>query len=80
MRTIAVLFILFSALCLSSAGARADGSWCAQYGGRGGTNCGFHSLAQCEAARWGNGGFCSPNPFYSYRANEEPRRHYRRHR
>jgi len=45
-------------LLLSSIGAHADGTWCAQYGGtHGGTNCGFYSFQQCEAARSGNGGF-----------------------
>ena len=86
MRTIAVLATLFAALSLFSTGARADGTWCAQYGGKsGGTNCGFHSLEQCEAARSGNGGFCSPNPFSAYGAASsaygaarEPRRRHRR--
>jgi hypothetical protein len=76
MRTIA---ITFTALLLSIIGARADGGWCAQYGGmHGGSNCGFHSFAQCEAARLGNGGFCTRNPFSAYTA--EPSRRYRRAR
>ena len=56
--------ITFAGLLLSSIAAHADGTWCAQYGGsNGGTNCGFYSFEQCEAARWGNGGFCYRNPF-----------------
>ena len=56
--------ITFAALLLSSSLARADGTWCAHYGNKGGaTNCGFYSFEQCEAARWGNGGFCQRNPF-----------------
>ncbi len=38
------------------------GTWCANYK-NGLTNCGFYSFQQCEAARWGNGGFCYRNPF-----------------
>jgi hypothetical protein len=86
MRSIAVLSTLFAAVSLFSDVARADGTWCAQYGGRnGGTNCGFHSFEQCQAARSGNGGFCSPNPFSAYGASgsaygaaREPRTRYRR--
>ena len=47
--------------------------WCVQYGGsNGGTNCGFYSFEQCEATRWGNGGFCYQNPF------SQSQRRYRR--
>jgi hypothetical protein len=50
-------------LLLSSIGAHADGTWCAQYGGtHGGTNCGFYSFQQCEAARSGNGAFATKIP------------------
>ena len=77
--------IAFAALFLSTIGAHADGTWCAHYGAKGGgTNCGFYSFEQCEAARWGNGGFCQRNPFtlgsagsaYGYATG----RGYRRHR
>jgi hypothetical protein len=79
MRTISFVVITFAALSLSTIGARADGTWCAQYGGsNGGTNCGFYSFEQCEAARSGNGGFCSRNPFAANGATREPRRRYRR--
>jgi hypothetical protein len=60
MRTIPIAAII-AALFLSSIGAHA-GTWCAQYGGtHGGTNCGFYSFEQCQAARSGNGGSCSQN-------------------
>jgi Protein of unknown function (DUF3551) len=73
MRTVA---ITFAALFLSTIGAHADGTWCAHYGNKGGgTNCGFYSFEQCQAARSGNGGFCQRNPFSAYAA--EPRRRYR---
>jgi hypothetical protein len=47
--------------------AKADPyRWCAQYAGRsGGTNCYFVTLAQCQAAISGNGGFCRVNGFYT---------------
>ena len=58
MRAIPITAITFAGLFLSSIGAHADGTWCAQYSGRGGaTNCGFYSFDQCQAARSGNGGF-----------------------
>ena len=43
--------------------------WCANYGGagRGGygaSSCGSTSFQQCLATLWGNGGTCSPNPWY----------------
>ena len=80
MRAIPIAAIIFAAVFLSGDGAHA-GSWCAQYGGmQGGRNCGFHSFAQCEAARSGNGGFCQSNSFaagsaYGYAAG--PRRRHR---
>jgi hypothetical protein len=72
MRTIAIASLMFATLSILPDGAQAA-PWCAQYGGRnGGTNCGFYSFQQCEAARWGNGGFCYQNSF------ETP--YYRRYR
>lgn len=44
--------------------ARADGTWCAEAGGRGGySNCGYYSFRQCLAAISGVGGTCRPNPY-----------------
>jgi hypothetical protein len=75
MRTIHLAAITLVALFLSTAAVHADGTWCANYK-NGLTNCGFYSFAQCEAARWGNGGFCYRNPFAG---NEVQRRsRYRR--
>ena len=64
MRTIMLAAITLATLSISTIGARAEGSWCATYGGRGGTNCGFYSYQQCMAAISGNGGLCSQNLFY----------------
>ena len=58
MRLLSAVSIILATLALSSAGANAA-TWCAHYGSHGGTNCGFHSFEQCEAAISGNGGFCS---------------------
>ena len=57
MRTVSVISIILATLSLTSIGAHA-GTWCASYA-QGGTNCGFHSFEQCQAAISGNGGFCS---------------------
>ena len=57
--------------------AGAQGAWCAQYSGMdGGTNCGFYTIQQCQAAISGVGGFCSPSPYIS--RNPAPRRKARR--
>ncbi len=74
MRAIAIAAIMLAVLYFSGTAARADGTWCAQYGGFGGTNCGFHSFAQCQAALSGNGGFCQRNPWSAGSSNGyEPR-------
>ena len=41
-------------------------AWCAEYGGGrgGGRNCYFVTLEQCRWTISGNGGMCTPNPFY----------------
>jgi hypothetical protein len=81
MRVIPIVAVTLAAISLSTT-AHA-GSWCAQYGGmQGGRNCGFHSFAQCEAARSGNGGFCQSNSLaagsaYGYATG--PRKRHRRH-
>ena len=45
--------------------------WCAEYGGGaaggGGRNCYFVTLEQCRWAISGNGGTCTPNPFFNGR-------------
>ena len=52
--------------------AKADPyRWCAEYAGGGqgggGRNCYFVTLEQCRWAISGNGGTCTPNPFYDGR-------------
>ena len=66
-----------SVLSTSSAEAR-EYPWCAQYGRDSGTNCGFATFAQCQAARSGNGGYCYRNPFFRGYAQGRPYREHRR--
>ncbi len=77
MRAVPIAAITFAALFLSSGLARADGTWCAQYGTDfSGKNCGFYSFEQCRASVSGIGGFCQRNTFSANAA--EPRRRHRR--
>jgi hypothetical protein len=57
MRLLSAFAIVVATLSLSTTYASAE-RWCADYGSQGGTNCGFHSYAQCQAAVSGVGGFC----------------------
>ena len=64
-------FAIIAALVLAAGfvgdGAKADPyRWCAQYGGDDGAgiNCYFITLEQCRWTISGNGGSCTPNPFY----------------
>jgi hypothetical protein len=63
MRTVIVLVVALTLLPFTSVDVRADGAWCAR-DSKGGTNCGFHTYAQCRANISGIGGFCEPNLFY----------------
>jgi len=68
---VGTLFLLVAVS--ASAPAQADPyRWCAQYGGRGASNCYFLTWEQCEAARAGNGGFCNRNVFYDGRPVTTP--------
>jgi len=62
MGAVAMLFLMI----VTTPSALAEGSWCASYGGNGGTNCGFYSFQQCMAAVSGTGGFCTQNGFSGY--------------
>jgi hypothetical protein len=64
---------------LAAEAAHADKyKWCAQYSGRGGgsSNCYFETLAQCQMAVSGVGGFCRPSNFGG--PEQRPRRTKRR--
>ena len=73
MRTIALAAAAFVMVSLTSLDARADGTWCA-YHTKGGTNCGFHSYAQCMTNLSGIGGSCGVNPAYQSNAGDSRRR------
>ena len=60
--------------------AAAQGAWCAEYNGRGGTNCGFYTFQQCQWAVSGVGGFCSPSPYLVREAPLAPRKPRRAYR
>jgi hypothetical protein len=73
-----------SACCLAALGAASlfgasasmaqEYPWCANYGPRhGGTNCGFATFNQCQAAISGNGGYCSENLFFRGHARNHAR-------
>ena len=69
MRTIPLALIALAALSLSTSlsttGARAEGTWCANYGTGhgGGINCSYTSFEQCRTTVSGVYGFCTPNPY-----------------
>jgi hypothetical protein len=68
--------LVVAALPVLSSQASADPyKWCALYNaGRGGgsQNCYFITLAQCQAAVSGVGGFCKENLFYDGRPVRTP--------
>lgn len=74
----AVAALTISPLVATPARAEIEYPWCAQYGGGrdglGATNCGFVTLAQCQATVSGVGGFCIQNPMYPAAPNPQPRR------
>jgi len=54
---------LASLTLVVAAGTYADAAaWCAYYNDNAGTNCGFYTIQQCQAAISGVGGYCAPNP------------------
>ena len=54
---------LASLTLVFAAGTCADAAaWCAYYNDNAGTNCGFYTIQQCQAAISGAGGYCAPNP------------------
>jgi hypothetical protein len=55
MGAVAMLFLM---MIVTTPSAQAEGSWCANYSGNGGTNCGFYSFQQMHG-----GGFRGPADF-----------------
>ena len=54
--------------------------WCAYYGRRDGTNCGFTTFKQCMATVSGIGGFCNINTQYVPPPGPHGPTVYRRHK
>jgi hypothetical protein len=57
-----------TALPVTPVAAAIEYPWCAQYGWKGGRNCGFSTYRQCMATVSGIGGYCERNQFYQGRA------------
>jgi uncharacterized protein DUF3551 len=62
--TIAAVLVTLAGVGAPPASAEAYRPWCAIYFGRGGTNCGFNSYAQCMETARGAGAYCNQNPWY----------------
>jgi hypothetical protein len=75
-----VIFIgaTLATLGLASTPAAAQGAWCAE--DMNARNCGFYTLAQCQAAASGLGAGCYPNHFVTRAPAAEPRKAGRRGR
>jgi len=58
-------------VCLTGEAA-AQGAWCAE--DMNSRNCGFFTLAQCQAAASGNGAYCFANQSVARSAVTEPRK------
>ena len=65
-----LLAVLTLVVSIQPSAAAVIYPWCANYGGGSGkggygaSSCGSTSFQQCMATLWGNGGTCSPNPWY----------------
>jgi hypothetical protein len=68
MRTIVALLAGLTLIGATDTASADPYRWCAQYTGRGlggSSNCYFMTLAQCQAAISGVGGYCRPNPYFT---------------
>jgi hypothetical protein len=68
MRTLLATVSLLVAVSAFDGAAAQNYPWCARYAiGQfdGGTNCGFVTLAQCQATVSGVGGYCTRNLWYA---------------
>jgi hypothetical protein len=72
-----VLSLIAATAVLNTSTQAQNYPWCAEYGSMGGTNCGFTTLAQCEATVTGMGGFCEVNTQYQPVPGAYPSTRYR---
>jgi hypothetical protein len=70
--TIAAALVALAGAGVPPASAEVYRPWCVHYFGRGGTNCGFNSYAQCMDTARGAGAYCNPNPWYLQYGGEVP--------
>jgi hypothetical protein len=70
--TIAAALVMLTGVGAPPASAEAYRPWCVHYFGRGGTNCGFNSYAQCMDTARGAGAYCNPNPWYLQYGGQAP--------
>ena len=66
------ILVVAAALAAMTGQAAAQGAWCTE--DMNARNCGFYTLAQCQAAASGNGAYCYPNQFVAQAAAAEPRK------
>jgi hypothetical protein len=75
MKSASAFFILAAvAFGVATPAQAIEYPWCAQYTRGGARNCGFTTLAQCQATISGMGGFCQQNLFYTGPARKPARR------
>lgn len=70
--TIAAALVALAGVGAPPASAEVYRPWCVHYFGRGGTNCGFNSYAQCMETARGAGAYCNQNPWYLQYSDEVP--------
>jgi Protein of unknown function (DUF3551) len=70
--TIAAVLVALAGVGAPPASAEVYRPWCVHYFGRGGTNCGFNSYAQCMETARGAGAYCNRNPWYLQYGDEVP--------
>ena len=71
MRIVVLAGTLFALVGVSGEAA-AQGAWCTE--DMNARNCGFFTLAQCQAAASGNGAYCFANQSVARTAVTEPRK------
>ena len=70
--TIAAALVALASVGAPPASGEVYRPWCVHYFGRGGTNCGFNSYAQCMETARGAGAYCNQNPWYLQYGGEVP--------
>ena len=75
MRIVSVALLALVAAMVAQPATAIEYPWCADYSeDTSGTNCGFSTLAQCQATVHGVGGQCRENLFYQGPVVAQPTR------